>query len=73
MSLSELALMDGRKPLPLGDVIGLTLTVIRVITTTCLDICCLVLPTLWFANLKSYFKCVKKIGIIASSGVRIIF
>jgi hypothetical protein len=26
MSLTEQALLDGRKPLPLGDVIGLTLT-----------------------------------------------
>jgi hypothetical protein len=26
MSLTELALLDGRRPLPLGDVIGLTLT-----------------------------------------------
>jgi hypothetical protein len=26
MSLTELALPDGRRPLPLGDVIGLTLT-----------------------------------------------
>jgi hypothetical protein len=25
MSLTELALLDGRRPLPLGDVIGLTL------------------------------------------------
>jgi hypothetical protein len=28
MSLTELALLDGRRPLPLGDVIGLTLTLI---------------------------------------------
>jgi hypothetical protein len=27
MSLTQLALLDGRRPLPLGDVIGLTLTV----------------------------------------------
>jgi hypothetical protein len=26
MSLTELALLDGRRPLPLGDVIGLNLT-----------------------------------------------
>jgi hypothetical protein len=26
MSLTELDLLDGRRPLPLGDVIGLTLT-----------------------------------------------
>jgi hypothetical protein len=26
MSLTELTLLDGRRPLPLGDVIGLTLT-----------------------------------------------
>jgi hypothetical protein len=26
MSLTELALLDGRRPLPLGDLIGLTLT-----------------------------------------------
>jgi hypothetical protein len=26
MSLTELALLDGRRPLPLGDVMGLTLT-----------------------------------------------
>jgi hypothetical protein len=25
MSLTELALLDGKRPLPLGDVIGLTL------------------------------------------------
>jgi hypothetical protein len=30
MSLTELALLDGRRPLPLWDVIGLTLTLTEV-------------------------------------------
>jgi hypothetical protein len=34
MSLTELALLDGRRPLPLWDVIGLTLTLTLTITLT---------------------------------------
>jgi hypothetical protein len=41
MSLTELALLDGRRPLPLGDVIGLTFnyifTFLQVITTNNYD------------------------------------
>jgi hypothetical protein len=32
MSLTELALLDGRRPLPLWDVIGLTLTLTLTLT-----------------------------------------
>jgi hypothetical protein len=31
MSLTELALLDGRRPLPLWDVIGLTLTLTQLV------------------------------------------
>jgi hypothetical protein len=36
MNHTEIALLDGRRPLPLGDVIGLTLTLKRYTFSDCI-------------------------------------